>query len=106
MPSSKPNPRTHTTDHKPEQVEIKLKKASSYQWADLVASSSASAAPTPASAPAPVPTAPAAAPAPGGNGGKGPRPYASHKDWEAVEREIAKELEGEKVGCWRCWCYL
>ncbi len=79
-------------------MEIKLKKASPYQWADLVASSSSASAAPPVAAP--LPTA-IAAPAAASDGGskKAPRPYASHRDWEAVEKEITKELEGEKVGC-------
>lgn len=93
-------------------MEIKLKKASPYHWADLVASSTPAPPNAPASLPTPAAMAaiPAAPVAPGGGGGgnggdkaKAPRPYASHKDWEAVEREIAKELEGEKVGR-GAWC--
>ena len=29
-------------------------------------------------------------------GGSRPKAYASHKDWDAVEHEISKELEAEK----------
>lgn len=29
-------------------------------------------------------------------GAKIPRPYASHRDWERVEKEINEELENEK----------
>ena len=44
--------------------------------------------PGPGPVPAPAPASTAA--------GKAPRPYASHRDWEQVEKEIAKELEQEK----------
>lgn len=80
-----------------DQVEIKLKKAIPYQWADLCASSMPAAPIATAAAPLPTPTAPAASADNGGGKAVPPRPYASHRDWEAVEREITKELEGEKV---------
>lgn len=78
-------------------MEIKLKKATPYQWADLCTSSMPAAPIATAADPLPTPAAPAASANNGGGKAPPPRPYASHRDWEAVEREITKELEGEKV---------
>ncbi len=78
-------------------VELKLKKATEgLPWTDLVGGGSEAAASTTPAGPmmmmqaVPVDVAAQSQPA------KAPRPYASQKNWEQVEREITKELESEK----------
>lgn len=91
-------PEESTTKFFATKVEIKLKKATvGCQWDDLVGGGSSSGnrispvtPPTAASPAVPLTTAKE------GQAGKAPRPYASHKDWDKVEREIEKELESDK----------
>lgn len=77
-------------------VELKLKKATEgLPWTDLVGGNGAGAGDTSSTPAGPMmmqaaPMNVAAQPA------KAPRPYASQKNWEQVEREITKELESEK----------
>ncbi|GAB5030900.1 sgs domain-containing protein [Nannochloropsis oceanica] len=84
-------------------VEIKLKKVTEgLPWPDLSASSSSTnAASVPVLQP---PLSSSSSPSSSvsyssskcSTSSKPLRPYASHKDWGAVEREITKELESEK----------
>lgn len=85
-------------------VEIKLKKVTEgLPWPDLSASSSStSAASVPITQPPPSYSSSSSSSVGSSSGSssssssKPLRPYASHKDWGAVEREITKELESEK----------
>jgi len=81
-------------------VEIKLKKATEgLPWADLSASSSSTgAAAVPMIQPPSSSSSSSGASSSSASSGSGKpmRPYASQKDWGAVEREITKELESEK----------
>jgi suppressor of G2 allele of SKP1 len=78
---------------KDEKVLIKLRKSKAYEWHELLGKNTAK----PAASKAPVPdVATASKPEESGKEKAIPRPYASHKDWDSIERELKREEETEK----------
>lgn len=85
---------------KDEKVLIKLRKINTYEWNELlgkkdpakpkVTTTTATAAPAPKKAP----ETPKEAPTPEDK--KKTRPYASHRDWDSIERELKQQEENEK----------
>jgi len=93
---------------KPEKVLLKLKKEKSFDWPELM-SKEKTKTPLPApktkpatpvaaaaTADAPQPTVTPAAPEAEKPASKLARPYASHKDWDSIEKDIEQEEEKEK----------
>eukprot|EP00611_Tribonema_gayanum_P001770 TRINITY_DN112_c0_g2_i2.p2 TRINITY_DN112_c0_g2~~TRINITY_DN112_c0_g2_i2.p2 ORF type:complete len:378 (+),score=172.60 TRINITY_DN112_c0_g2_i2:300-1433(+) len=75
-------------------IECILKKQDAHNWPQLEGSGK----PHKVIKPPPAAEAAAAEAAPAGaqSQAKPPKPYASHRDWDAIDRDISKELEAEK----------
>ena len=85
---------------KDEKVLIKLRKANTYEWNELLGKKDpvkpkvTTTTATVASAPKKAPETPKEAPTPKDK--KKTRPYASHRDWDSIERELKQQEENEK----------
>lgn len=73
----------------PSKIECILKKKSTYEWPQLEG-----AGPTPPPLPKPEPIVPQVAEEPASV--PIPKPYASARNWDAIEKDITKELEADK----------
>lgn len=79
---------------KDEKVLIKLRKSKAYEWHELLGKDPAKPKPESRKAPKEVKEAPK--PVPEAKPKAIPRPYASHRDWDTIEKELKQEEENEK----------
>ena len=78
---------------KDEKVLIKLRKVNAFEWHELMGKDTAKPTTT---KPAPTKPAPAVPPKEETKPAAAiPRPYASHRDWDSIEREIKQEEDNE-----------
>lgn len=84
---------------KDEKVLIKLRKNKAYEWHELFGKDTGKSKPAPSKA-ATAKTEVKETPPPGESSDDKkkaiPRPYASHKDWDSIERDLKQEEENEK----------
>ena len=108
------NPQTSKVQIKDEKVLIKLRKLNAYEWHELMGKETVQAKKTKVAAtttttatplsptPQPIPTSSPVAAAPSNSSTTNtkptaiPRPYASHRDWDSLARELQQEEESEK----------